>query len=282
MSPPPYKRKIVDPEYAPSPTEVATSPAIVKSIEDEYRRGRDTDKSIDDEHDFQTRAISLVVQRHLPAVLADILPTALRQTLPELLPALLPSLLALPASFTTSYDSSSFDGSTSQPSSPPESQSLPPYNLRPSDLTPLGASLLPHLLAHLTPQLGKMHSRSLARGVYHWQKTAALELHEDAEDHKAVLAQIRDDGVGELHREAGYALDQVREQGREVAEDVGDEVEQEIRRRVETAVRDARRAIQNGVRETERRGGSDLHRRRGRRVGKGGFRGIGDRGAPVA
>jgi hypothetical protein len=245
------------------------------------------EKSIDDERDFQTRAITRVVQRHLPAVLADVLPAALKQILPELLPAMLPALFALPASFTSSYDSSSLDSDSSHDQPPQTSrkslvQDLPPYNLRPSDLTPLGASLLPHVLAHVQPQLQKMHARSLARGVHRLHRDAALELEEEAEEYKAELAQVRDDGFEDLQQEAGYRLDEVREMGRDVAEEVGRDVAEEVgieiesvvRARAEKALRDVRRAVNEAALQQESTG---VRRRGHRRVGKGGYRGLGDR-----
>ena len=276
LSPPPYKRRILDQEQAPSPTELATSPATVKSHgEDGYA----TDKLIDDEHDFQTRAITRVVQRHLPAVLADVLPVALKQVLPELLPAILPALFALPASFSSFYDSSSFDSDSShsqptQTSRASSDQKLPPYNLRPSDLTPLGASLLPHILAHMQPQLQKMHARSLARGVHNWHRNATLELEDEAEDHKAALTQIRDDGVEHLQHEAGYRLDEVREAGRDVAELVGMEVESVVWASAERAIRDVKRAVREAALQPK---ATEVRLRGHRRVGKGGYCGVGDR-----
>jgi hypothetical protein len=275
-SPPPYKRKIVEHEQAPSPTELATSPATVKSYRED---GFAAEKPIDDERDFQTRAITRVVQRHLPAVLADVLPATLKQILPELLPAMLPALFALPASFTSSYDSSSLDSDSSHAQPPQTSgkslvQDLPPYNLRPSDLTPLGASLLPHVLAHVQPQLQKMHARSLARGVHRLHRDAALELEEEAEEYKAELAQVRDDGFEDLQHEAGYRLDEVREMGRDVAEEVGIEIESVVRARAEKALRDVRRAVNEAALQQE---SSEVRRRGHRRVGKGGYRGLGDR-----
>jgi hypothetical protein len=241
--------------------------------------GYAAEKSIDDERDFQTRAITRVVQRHLPAVLADVLPAALKQVLPEVLPAILPALFALPASFTASYDSSSLDSDSSHDRSPQTSvkflvEDLPPYNLRPSDLTPLGASLLPHVLAHVQPQLQKMHARSLARGVHRLHRDAALKLEEEAEGYKTELAQVRDDGFEDLQQEAEYRLDKVREMGRYVAEEVGIEVEDVVRARAERALRDVRRAVKEAALQQESR---EVRPRGHRRVGKGGYRGVQDR-----
>ncbi|KAF3031227.1 hypothetical protein E8E12_001118 [Didymella heteroderae] len=259
-------------------------------------------KPQNDEHGPRSRAIFRIMQLHMPAALADALPTALKRILPDvlpdvlstmlpnilpavlpgILPAILPALFALPTSFTSSYDSSSFDDSPSPPSQGP----LNDYNLRLRDLTDLGAALLPHLLKHLQPQLSKMHARSMARGVHYWQKSAFLDLEETAEGYKGELSRLRDDGVEELHREARHALDGVREEAGGVAEDVEDEVcervEDEIRRRGNAAVRDVRRAIQAAMQEAEQQGGGDARARGGRRVGKGGYRGVGYRGGPPA
>lgn len=256
----------------------------------------------DSAHDPRSRAIFRVMQLHTPAVLADALPAALHRTLPDILsnllpqimsnvlptilpdilPSILPALFALPPSFTSSYDSSSFEGS---PSPPPQSAS-DTYSLRPRDLTDLGAALLPHLLAHLQPQLAKMHARSMARGVHYWQKTAFLDLEETAEGYKGELGRLRDEGVEEVRREAERALEGVREEAGGVAEDVEDQVcervEEEIRRRGEKAVGDVRRAIRAAARETEQLSGGEARRRGSRRGGKGGYRGVGCRGGPVA
>lgn len=387
-SPPPYKRKAVEPEHAPSPTEVATSPVTVKSNNDDHdfqartiasvvqchlpavladlraqiaitkqtpqigggecilcgcvekhlpeciyglsgEKAAETDEVMHEGgcvaelmkrclpdliaeqlpatfkhtlsheaeekdakrpkgnlHDLRTRAIVSVMQLHLPAALAIALPAALKEALPnvlpEVLPPLLPALFALTPSFTSSYDSSSFDdGSPSPPTHSPND-----YSLRPRDLTPLGAALLPHLLAHLQPQLKKMHARSMARGVHFWQKTAFFDLEETAEGYKSELSRLRDDGVEELQREARVALDGVREEAGGVAEVIEEEVcervEDEIRRKGNAAVRDVRRAIQAATQLAEWQGGVEARRRGGRRVGKGGYRGVDHRGRPVA
>lgn len=395
-SPPPYKRPIGDPEHAPSPTEVATSPAAVKSNDGEHNPqacaiaavvqrhlpavladlrtdhvkrtlevarepcifcGRvekhlpgcmfqdnkadarcvaelmhrclpdllaeqlpaldhvaeEKDlthtvgevrssaenalrsKSQDSKHDPRSRAIFKLIQLHMPAVLAETLPAALERTLPgvlrkvlpemlpdilptilrDILPSILPDLLALPTSFTSSYDSSSFDDSPSPPAHGLSNE----YNLRPRDLTDLGAALLPHLLTHLQPQLAKMHARSMARGVHYWQKTAFFDLEETAEGYKGELSRLRDDGVEELRAEAKLAVDGVKEEAESVAQDVEDEVcegvKEEIRRKGDKAVRDVKRAIQAAMEEVEQRGGHKAWHRGWRKVGKGGYRGIG-------
>jgi hypothetical protein len=153
-------------------------------------------------------------------------------------------------------------------------QDPPPYNLRPSDLTPLGTILLPHILAHVQPQLQKMHARSLAHGVHSWQQTAVRELEEDVDDYKAELTQIRDDGVDHLLHEAGYKLDDLRQVGRDVAEEVGIEVESVVWARAERALRDVRRAVTEAALQ---QGPSEVRPKGHRRVGKGGYRGVGER-----
>ncbi|KAF2626971.1 hypothetical protein BU25DRAFT_491874 [Macroventuria anomochaeta] len=196
---PPHKRKVLDESrpqtQVPSSTECTTSPPTYANDEDE--------------HDFQSKAISRVVKRHLPAVL--------KQVLPKFLPTLLPTLFAIPASF-----SSSPDDSDSQASQSPE-------------LTPLGLSLIPHLVAHIQPQLQKMHTRALSHEERR-RESAALRFEEDFEFHKAELMQIRDDGVDDLQREAMYALDEARERGRDVAEELGEDIEAALRDRGKRAL----------------------------------------------
>jgi hypothetical protein len=226
-------------------------------------------------------ALPAALKRVLPAVLPHVLPTVLPDilpaVLPDILPTILPALLALPASFTSSYDSSSFDDSPSPPPRGPSND----YNLRPCDLTDLGAAILPHLLNHLQPQLSKMHARSMARGVHFWQKSALIDLEETAESHKAELSRIRDDGVDELQRKAGEAVDQVREEAGGVADDVEEQVsewmEEQIRQRGNAAVREVRRAIDVATREAEQRGAGEVPKRGRRRLGKGGCRAVGHR-----
>ena len=403
-SPPPYKRQVVEPEHAPSPTEVATSPVTAKSdgvpsddvnnvhaqaIAAVVQRhlpavladlrtihtkqspgvargpcifcGR-VDKHVpgcmfqDDEADAKcvaelmqrclpdllaeqlpaaleqtgegkrrelsnpdskqkqdrhlgnssecrSRTIFHLVQLHMPAALADALPNALNRTLPAVLPAILPSLLpnlltsilpdilpalfALPPSFTTSYDSSSFDSASA--STPPRSrsQAASDWNLRQHDLTPLGASLLPHLLTSLRPQLQKMHARALARGVQYWQRSAFAELEDTVLGYKGELEKLRDEGVEEVRDAArdavDGAVDGVREEIGGVEEELAEQVEDEVRRRGEKAVKDVRKAVQDAVRDAEQRdcgprlASSARHRGR-RRPGKGGYCGVGRRG----
>lgn len=286
-------------------------------------------KQKQERHDPRSRTIFHLVQLHMPAALAEALPAALKRTLPAVLPDILPSMLpdilpsilpeilstilpalfALPPSFTSSYDSSSFDSSSPSPERP----SIGPrhnrndYTLRPSSLTPLGASLLPHLLTSLFPQLQKMHARALARGVHYWQRTAFAELEDTVLGYKGELSQLRDEGLEELRAEAreavNLAIDGVREEAMGVAEMVEDEVcgraedvkdelceriEREVKRRGEMAVADVRRAVQDAVRDAEHRGGKEesfrgkrWHKNRTRH-GKGGYRGLGRRGEPAA
>lgn len=158
-----------------------------------------------------------------------------------------------------------------------KSQSLPQPHLSAHDLTPLGASLLPHILAHLAPQLSKLHNASIRK----WTDRTAQELEETVDDYTAHLTAVTDEGVAQLAREVGYQLDEVRQVGVDVAENVGEEVEDVIRARGERAVREVRRAIQSAV---DQRGEDEVRcvrsGRRGRaarQLGKGGYRGVGCR-----
>lgn len=255
-----------------------------------------------DQHNPRSHAIFRLVQLHMPAALATALPTALKRTLPTILPSvlatalpnilptvlpailpsILPPLFALPPSFTSSYDSSSFDDSPSPSPSGPSNRSPPnDYTLRPHDLTPLGATLLPHLLTHLRPLLTKMHARAMARGLHYWQKTAFWDLEEDAEGYKGELARLVDEGVEELRREAQRVVEGVREEVECVVDEVEEEacgrVEESVGRRGERAVEGVRRNMMDAMREAELRGNSEVRHRGGRRVGKGGYCGVGRR-----
>lgn len=277
-TPPPYKRQLVDPALAGSPTEVATSPPSPRS------------ELSTSETDFQTRAITAVVQRLLPDILKQLLPEVLPEVLsgvlPKTLSGLLPSLFALPPSFTshasdTSSSSSSSEKRRASPAShtPQTSQtypqalaSIPPHRT----LTPLANTLLPHLVAHLTPQLSKLHNASTKK----WIDRAALEFQEDAEQHRLELQELVEEGVGELVTQSGYALDEVRAQLHDVAvqaadivgDDVRDEVEkygQEAAKKVRWEIDVIRKAAEERtkIQRAERRTGK----------GKGGYRGVGCR-----
>ncbi|KAJ4364851.1 hypothetical protein N0V95_000600 [Ascochyta clinopodiicola] len=244
--PPPYKRIVADQEQAPSPTERATSPAADKTKDH-------------DEDDFQTLAITNVVLRHLPAAVVQVLPAVLK----EVLPTLLPALFALPVSFASSFDS--IDSSQSTSAQHPH---VPPAH----PLTPLGESLLPHMIAHISPQLSKLHNASIKK----WSDSAALEFEEMADDYKAELTQIAEDGVAQLTCEVGYKLDEVRDDGRHVAELVSQELEDVVRASAEREIARVRREIVAAAAIWPST--SAKARPRGcRRVGQGGYRGLGSR-----
>jgi hypothetical protein len=232
-SPPPYKRRTADEQPEPdaipvdianevqSPTELATSPAKSSS----------PDPSQDEkETDFQTSAISAVVQRHLPA-LVD---TLLQSAVDERLTARLPTLFALPPTFSSSLSSSDASQSpqhlsTSAAALPLETHTSTSLGARlPHDLTPLGLSLLPHLLAHLSPQLQKLHASAISHSLTYQAQAASLEISESAADYLSELEQVRDEGVQELQRQAGYVLDDVREKGGDVGEELVADVSERV------------------------------------------------------
>jgi hypothetical protein len=202
-----------------------------------------------------------------------------------MLPGLLPALFALPPPFTSHASDTS--ESSSSPSSEkrrasPTPQPAPTYHQALASippqrtLTPLATALLPHLIAHLTPQLSKLHNASTKKWIAH----AALEYHEDAEQHRLELQQLVDEGVGELVTQSGYALDDVRAQLKDVAvqaaDVVGDCVREEVERVGQEAARKVRWEIE-AARMAVGVGGrvERAERRVGR--GKGGFRGVGCR-----
>lgn len=272
-TPPPYKRQLLDPAYAGSPTEVATSPLSPRPTLSTA------------ETDFQTQAITAVVQRLLPSILRQLLP----EVLPDILPSLLASLFALPPSFTShasdtsksSFSSSSSEQRRASPASytfqtprtyPEALASISPQRT----LTPLAATLLPHLIAHLTPQLSKLHNASTKKWIAH----AALEYNEDAEQHRLELQQLVEEGVGELVTQSGYALDEVRAQLHDVAVQAADLVGDYVRDEVEKHGQGAAKKVRWEIDATRK--AADIatkikraERRTGR--GKGGYRGVGCR-----
>ncbi|KAJ4989585.1 hypothetical protein SVAN01_04962 [Stagonosporopsis vannaccii] len=210
-SPPPYKRRIADEQPSPDADSVNAANKVQSPTE------------LATETDFQTSAISAVVQKHLPSLVDKLLQSAVD----ERLTAHLPLLFALPPTF-SSWLSSSSDASqspqhlsTSAAALPPATQAATPLGVRPPhDLTPLGLSLLPHLLAHLSPQLEKLHASALAHSLTDQAKAAALDISESAADYVSDLQQVRDEGVQELQRQAGYVLDDVRERGEDAREEL--------------------------------------------------------------
>lgn len=203
------------------------------------------------------------MKRHLPAVLKQFLP----KVIPEVITNALPTLLALPPTF-TSFDSQA-------------SQAL--------ELTPVGASLVPHILAHIQPQLLKLHTQALS-SAFSRREEAALEFEEDFEFHKAELMQIRDDGIDDLQREATDALHSAKEQGTDWAEELAEAVVDAVRTRIDSL---RARALQQAkldrlatqkmwsevheAKERGRRHPSCVRRSWLRHEGKGGYRGFGDR-----
>ncbi|KAF2994674.1 hypothetical protein E8E13_001561 [Curvularia kusanoi] len=270
-TPPPYKRQAIDPLYAGSPTEVATSPSLP------------CPKLTAHETDCQPHAITAAVQRLLPSTLKQILP----EVLPSVLPSLLPTLFALPQSFTSDAYTSDL-ASTSTPSpkkishiipdTPPNySRTLTSALTQPHlNLTPLAQSLLPHLLAHMIPQLSKMHNSSIKK----WTDNAALDFAEDAEQARLELQHLVDEGIGEVVKQSGYVLEELRGQvvdvGREAAEAVGEDVEREVERRGLEAVRKIRWEVDAMKKEVDMNGVALRGSRRWGR-GKGGCYSVGSR-----
>ncbi|KAH6642235.1 hypothetical protein C7974DRAFT_420546 [Boeremia exigua] len=202
-TPPPYKRRTTDRQSEPdailddvankaqSPTEIATLACK------------------------QRKAISAVVQRHLPALVDRLVQPAMD----EHLTARLPTLFALPPTFSPSLSDSDGSQSPQDPSASAAALPVHRYNSTPlgarppHNLTPLGLSLLPHLLAHLSPQLEKLLASALHGSLTYQANAASTELSETADDYLCELRQVCDDGVEELQKQAAYVLDDVREKG---------------------------------------------------------------------
>jgi hypothetical protein len=186
------------------------------------------------------------------------------------------------------------------PTSPPtsfDSELSYPYVL-----TALGAAIVPHMVAHLQPQLQSVHAQALS-SIRHHREQAALEFEDNVDEMRAELRDIADQGVEDLVREAGYSLDKVRAEGEDTAIEVGDELDRKLTSRGEEAVRatltrlmslkkcgleevvrqevarqEAKRefATQQFVVKFDRRGVAESMRS-ARRRGKGGYRGLGER-----
>lgn len=245
------KRQLLEQALSPAQLQSPTECATSPSVCANYQ----------DEYDFQYQAISRVVKRHIPDILKEVLP--------ELIRAVLPTLFSQPSSFDSSFDST-------QTSHTPE-------------LTPLGASLIPHILAHIQPQLSKMHTQALS-SAFHRREEAALEFEEDFEFHKAELTQIRDDSIDDLHREATDALHSARVKGRDWAEELVEEAEHAVHAKLRSlkarTLREANLSmvaaqklwnVDGSSRIVDRRSVGRVRRSWPRYGGKGGYRGLGQR-----
>jgi hypothetical protein len=162
------------------------------------------------------------------------------------------------------------------------------------ELTPLGAVLVPHILAHIKPQLQTLHTQSLVR-TEEQRAEAELEFEERFEDLELELKQIVQQGMQDLQHEADYALDKVRADGDEVVEDVVYEAEFTARAKGEEVVATVKKQL--GV--LEKRSLEDVvewevarqmqaskghtcrcaiwRSRDSRKRGKGGYKGLGKR-----
>ncbi|KAL1644022.1 hypothetical protein SLS61_009050 [Didymella pomorum] len=188
---PPLKRAFLDDANAPSPTEVASTPP-------EYAKR-------DSEADFQTQAIRHVVLRELPAVVAAVLPAALAAALPAALAAALPAVFAAPDPHMNSFDS---DAST-----------YPKI-----ELTTAGAAFVPHLLAHLQPQIQDIVNRALSY-TRTQRENVELAFEEDVDEKKLELHEITEAGKMELERTVAHNTDAFRHQLREDGDDIAIDVE---------------------------------------------------------
>ncbi|KAF3051387.1 hypothetical protein E8E11_011029 [Didymella keratinophila] len=164
----------------------APSPTEVASSPPEYVKP-------DSEADFQTQAIRHVVVRELPAVVAAVLP------------AILPAIFAAPDPHMNSFDS---DASTF-----PKMQ-----------LTSAGAVFVPHLLAHLQPQIQDMLNRALSH-TRTQRENAELAFEEDVDEKKLELHEITENGKMELERALAHNTDHFRHQLRDDGDDIAVDIE---------------------------------------------------------
>jgi hypothetical protein len=208
----------------------------------------------DSEVDFQTEAIRQVVVRELPAALA----------------AALPAIFAAPNPHMNSFDS---DDSTF-----PEMQ-----------LTAAGAAFIPHLLAHLQPQIQDMLDRALSR-TRTQRENAELAFEEDVDNKKMELHEITERGQMDLERAVAHRTDELRHQLRDDGDDIAIDIEDQVRKAADDVVdtvmsrlRDIDRQALGRLVEWElalQLGRSDIQiesRPRGARRGKGGCRALGRR-----
>lgn len=229
----------------------ARSPTEIASSPPEYAKP-------DSEADFQTQAIRHVVDRELPAIL------------PAALAAVLPSVFAAPDPHINSFDS---DASTF-----PKMQ-----------LTAAGAALIPHLLAHLQPQMQDIQDRALSR-TRTQRENAELEFEEDVDNKKAELHDITERGTMELERAVAHTTDQVRHDLSDECENIVTDVSDQVRRAVDDVVDETTKHIgeiarqtlgrlveREIVRQIGRPGGCVERVLRGVRKGKGGCRAVGRR-----
>jgi len=184
----------------------APSPTEVASSPPEYVKP-------DSEADFQTQAIRHVVVRELPAVVAAVLP------------AILPAIFAAPDPHMNSFDS---DASTF-----PEIQ-----------LTPAGAVFVPHLLAHLQPQIQDMLNRALSH-TRTQRENAELAFEEDVDEKKLELHEITENGKMELERALAHNTDHFRHQLRDDGDDIAVDIEDQVRRAADDVVDNVMRRLKD-------------------------------------
>jgi ribosomal protein S13 len=178
------------------------------------------------------------VERHLPSALE------------KLLPDLLPKLFTTPS---------------------------PSFDSQPTPLTPLAQLLLPHLAAHLQPELQTLHADALASGQ-ELRESADAELLDAVEEHKADLRLIKDDGVDTLQRAVTDAFETARVEGQEWAEELGDTTFEVVsgrldglsEKRLERALARVlkRWGVEGGWRGKRWQGGRWRRGRRGRYLGR--------------
>lgn len=161
-------------------------------------------------------------------------------------------------------------------------------------LTATGAALIPHLLAHLQPQMQDIQDRALSR-TRRQRENAELAFEEDVDDKKMELHEITDTGKMDLERAAAHRLDDFRHALRDDGDDIVTEVNDQVRLAADDVVEGTMRRLREMNRqaigrlvewEIARQSGrpDDRFERcpresglRGVRKGKGGCRAVGRR-----
>ncbi|KAH6613077.1 hypothetical protein C7974DRAFT_428796 [Boeremia exigua] len=202
---------------------IAPSPTEVASSPPEYAKPGS-------EADYQTLAIRRVVLRELPAILASTLP------------AVLPTIFAVPDSDINCFAS---DAST----------------FSKLELTAAGAAFVPHLVAHLQPQIQDLMERAMSR-TGEQREAAMLEFEEHIDDLRLGLVTVKEDGEMEMMRmidEKTEGLQQdLEDEGNDIAfrfsaevssaaDDIANAAAERFRQRLEALERQALKSLIKNV-----------------------------------
>ncbi|KAJ8115220.1 hypothetical protein OPT61_g3084 [Boeremia exigua] len=219
-SPPTYKRRAADKEQekeqeqtqvrSPSPL-CGSSPTERDSSPTEWT----TSAVSEDSQLFNIALQEHAVEDQLPAVVERLLPKVLEQLLANHVPFHLQKLLVVPSALSSTPPGSSTSNG--------------------SQLTALGATFVPHLAAHLRPQLRKLQADALAEGATDRLSTGALEIEEALANAQGDLVVARDEVLKEIEDTAGKALADARERALNFCDEVDDETIAGIEKRITEA-----------------------------------------------